>query len=91
MKNIQQDISKLIETDSGAKGAKKSVSFKISTCAQLDRSVEEEIADDTVSVHSHVIDEGSCDNIVKEVVNEIVETVVEQKNEAVDAGVHVDA
>ena len=36
LKNIQNDISKLIEKnveDSGAKGTKKSVTFKISTCS----------------------------------------------------------
>ena len=39
VKNIQESISKLIDTDvgdSGAKAAMKSVTFEISTCAQLD-------------------------------------------------------
>ena len=37
-----------------------------------------------------MIDEGGGDNIVKEIVNEIVETVVQQENEAVESGLHVD-
>ena len=37
--NIQKDISKLIDVDnSNSKAVKKSVSFEISTCAQLDKS-----------------------------------------------------
>ena len=63
VKNIQESISKLIDTDvgdSGAKAAMKSVTFDISTCAQLDKSVEEqgagEAADDTSSVDDLVID-----------------------------------
>ena len=45
VKNIQESISKLIDTyvgDSGAKAAMKSVTFDISTYTQLDKSVEEE-------------------------------------------------
>ena len=40
IKYLQDGISKFIETDiadSGAKGAKKSVSFEMCTCVQLDR------------------------------------------------------
>ena len=64
IKNIQDEIGKLIETDvedSSAKGAKKSVSFEMSTCAQLDTSVEEEAVetagDDSLSVNDLVIND----------------------------------
>ena len=89
LKNIRNDISKLIEKDvedSGAKGTKKSVTFEISTCAQLDKSVNEGLGDDTLSVNDLVIDEGNDDTVVVDVVNEIVKTVFE----AVDSGVPVD-
>ena len=63
MKNIQESIGKLIDTDvgdSGAKAATKSVNFEISTFAQLDKSGEEEgageAADHTLSVDDLVID-----------------------------------
>ena len=92
-KNIQNDISKLIEKDvedSGAKGTKNSVSFEISTCVQLDKSVEEGLGDDTLSVNDLVIDEGKDDTVVVDVVHEIVDTVVQQQeNEVVDSGVLV--
>ena len=93
VKNIQNDISKLIEKDvedSGAKGTKKSVSFEISTCVQLDKSIEEGLGDDTLSVNDLVIDEGKDDTVVVDVVHVIVDTVVQQQeNEAVDSGVPV--
>ena len=57
--------------DSGAKGTKKSVTFEISTYAQLDKSVNEGLGDDTLSVNDLVIDEGN-DTVVVDVVNEIV-------------------
>ena len=89
LKNIQYDISKLIEKDvedSGAKGTKKSVTFDMSACAQLDTSVEECLGDDTLSVNDLVIDKKNDDTVVVDVLNEIVETVVE----AVDSGDPVD-
>ena len=89
LKNIQYDISKLLEKDvedSGAKGTKKSVTFEMSTCAQLDTSAEEHLGDDTLSVNDLVIDEKNDDTVVVDVLNEIVETVVE----AVDSGDPVD-
>ena len=59
LKNIQEDISKLIDVDnSNSKAGKKSVSFEISTCAQLHKSAEEEVGetvgDDTLSVNDLV-------------------------------------
>ena len=87
MKNIQESISKLIDTDVGDSGAKppmKSVTFDISTCAQLNKSVEEEgageAADDTSSVDDLVIDlnQGqTVHSIVSDVVTEMVDTVVQ--------------
>ena len=50
--------------------------------AQLDKSVNEGLGDDTLSVNDLVIDEGNDDTVVVDVVNEIVE--------AVDSGVPVD-
>ena len=60
LKNIQEDISKLIDVEnSNSKATKKSVSFEISTCAQLDKSAEEEAVetagDDILSVNDFVI------------------------------------
>ena len=92
IRNIQSDISKLIEkdvTDSGAKGTKKSVSLKITTCAQLDTSVEESLGYDTESVNDLV--ERNNETVVLDVVNEVVDTVVQkQENELVDSGVPLD-
>ena len=94
VRNIQSDISKLIEkdvTDSGAKGPKKSVSLKITTCAQLDTSVEESLGYDTESVNDLVIDERNNETVVLDVINEVVDTVVQkQENELVDSGVPLD-
>ena len=58
----------------------------MSSCAQLDTSVEEHLGDDTLSVNDLVIDEKNDDTVVVDVLNEIVETVVE----AVDSGDPVD-
>ena len=93
LKNIQEDISKLINVDnSNSKAVKKSVSFEISTCAQLDKSAEEEagetVEDDTLSVNDLVIDDSA--EVVDNLVNEIVDTVVAQENEVVDSGVPPD-
>ena len=100
VKNIQESISKLIDTDdgdSGAKAAMKSVTFDISTCAQLDKSVEEEgageAADDTSSVDDLVIDlnQGqTVHSIVSDVVTEMVDTVVQQENKVINSGDPVD-
>ena len=75
LKNTQEDISRLIDVENNSsKAAKKSVSFEISTCVQLDQSAEEEAVetagDDTLSVNDLVIDA--------------------QENEVVDSGVHVE-
>ena len=93
LKNIQEDISKLIDVDnSNSKAVKKSVSFEISTCAQLDKSAEEEagetVGDDTLSVNDLVIDDSA--EVVDNLVNEIVDTVVAQENEVLDSGVPPD-
>ena len=82
VKNIQESISKSIDTDvgdSGAKAATKSVTLEISTCAQLDKSVKEEgageAADDTLSVDDLVIylNQGqTVHSIVSDVVTEMV-------------------
>ena len=94
VRNIQSDISKLIEkdvTDSGAKGTKKSVSFEITIHAQLDKSVKESLGYDTESVNDLVIDEGNNETVVLDIVNEVVDTVVEkQEIELVDPGVPLD-
>ena len=97
VRNIQSDISKLIDkdvTDSGAKSTKKCVSFKIATCAQLDTSVEESLGYDTESGNNLVIDESNESNnetVVLDVVNEVVDTVFQkQENELVDSGVPLD-
>ena len=100
MKNIQESISKLIDTDvgdSGAKAAMKSVTLEISTCAQLDKSVKEEgageAADDTLSVDSLVIDlnQGqTVHSIASDVVTEMVDTVVQQENKVINSGDPVD-
>ena len=66
------------------------VTFETSTCAQLDKSVEEDLGDDTFPVNDLVIDEGKADTVVVDVVNEIADTVVQQENETVDSGVPVD-
>ena len=78
VKNIQESISKLIDTDvadSGAKAATKSVTFEISICAQLDKSVEEEgageAADDTLLVDDLVI-ELSQGQTVQSIVHDVV-------------------
>ena len=94
VRNIQSDISTLIEkdvTDSDAKGTKKSVSFEITTCSQLDKSVKESLGYDTESVNDLVIDEGNNETVVLDVVNEVVDTVVQkQEIELVDSGVPLD-
>ena len=89
LKNIQEDISKLIDVDnSNSKAEKKSVSFEISTCAQLHKSAEKEagetVGDDTLSVNDLVIDDSA--EVVDNLANEIVDTVVAQENEVVDSG-----
>ena len=65
------------------------MSFEISTCAQLDKSAEEEagetVGDDTLSVNDFVIDDSA--EVVDNLVNEIVDTVVAQENDVVDSGV----
>ena len=84
VRNIQSDLSKLIEkdvTDSGAKGTKKSVSLKITTCAQLDTSVKESLGYDTESVNDLVIDERNNETVVLDVVNEVVDTVVQKPDD----------
>ena len=93
LKNIQEDISKLLNVDNNnSKAVKKSVSFEISTCAQLGKSAEEEagetVEDDTLSVNDLVIDDSA--EVVDNLVNEIVDTVVAQENEVVDSGVPLD-
>ena len=93
LKNTQEDISRLIDVENNSsKAAKKSVSFEISTCVQLDQSAEEEAVetagDDTLSVNDLVIDDST--GIVDNIVNEINDTVVAQENEVVDSGVHVE-
>ena len=100
VKNIQKSISKLKDTDvgdSGAKAATKSVTFETSTCAQLDKSVEEEgageAADDTLSVDDLVIDLNhgqTVHSIVSDVVTEMVDTVVQQENKVIISGDPVD-
>ena len=100
VKNIQESINKLIDTDVGDSGAKapmKSVTFDISTCAQLDKSVKEEgageAADDTSSVDDLVIDlnQGqTVHSIVSDVVTEMVDTVVQQENKVINSGDPVD-
>ena len=91
LKNIQEDTSKLIDLDnSNSKAVKKSVSFEISTCAQLDKSAEEK-AGETVgdeSVNDLVIDDSA--EVVDNLVNEIVDTVVVHENKVVDSGVPPD-
>ena len=68
------------------------MNFEISTCAQLDKSTEEEsvetAGDDTLSVNDLVIDDSA--EVVGNIVNEIVDSVVALENEVVDSGVHVD-
>ena len=75
----------------------KSVTFEISTCAHLDKSVEEEGAgeavDDTSSVEDLVIDlnQGqTVHSIVSDVVTEMVDTVVQQGNKVINSGDPVD-
>ena len=43
----------------------------------MDKSANEDLGDDTLSVNDLVIDEGNDDIVVVDVVNKIVETVVE--------------
>ena len=97
---MQESISKLIDPDvrdSGTKAAMKSVTFEISTYAQLDKSVEKErageAADDTLSVDDLVIDlnQGqTVHSIVCDVVTEMVDTVVQQENKVINSGDQVD-
>ena len=58
----------------------------------MDQSAEEvdveTAGDDTLSVNDLVIDDSA--EIVDNIVNEIVDTVVAQENEAVHSGIHVD-
>ena len=83
---IEKDV-----TNSDAKGTKKSVSFEITTCAQLDKSVKESLGYDTESVNDLVIDEGNNETVVLDVVNEVVGTVVQkQEIELADSGVTLD-
>ena len=95
MINLHDDISKLIEKDvehSSSKDAKKCVTFHITTCAQLDKSVDEAVVtgDDTLSLNDLVIDKTKTDEIVGDVVTQIIDTVGSQENEAVESGVPVD-
>ena len=75
----------------------KSVTFEISTCAQLDKSVKEEGAgeaiDDALSVGDLVIDLSQGQTVqstVCDVVTEMVDTAVEQENEVIYSGDPVD-